>query len=1009
MKTLKSCVCAAAALLAVFSLNAEEIIFEPSLTGWEKTSSKQVFADTEIKISKQCSVRLENGGQLRKSFEVEPNSKYELTFYVKGKGIESGSNRGARIMLNTGKKWARAVANPKGEPDTGTFDWKKGRKIIDTSIFNSGKITIVLGIFGKGTVWYDALKLEEINDPVGKANGEKSISYSVKLFPQIFEKDGVSFCENMPAMLHIVTSGKKKYAGKTAKMTLDIPEFLDFRGIGETFPLAQGRRVPKTTVSEIVRDNLKYKRHEIVFSKEFVHWFGLSWFGHVIVMDPAVGSAGKTGRIYWSFELGGEIQKEQSFTVKILPSVKMDAKPCSRFALWTNILQAPHFKLPGRSTANTLKFWNSLSDRKFAVMEHSRDQHLKLMPEYEKIPMAGSNHFAVYSIAGNEAKDLMKKMPQDVKENGQKSNRVSVWSMVDDPEGIYEKYLRDVLRKIKKHAGPGLKNILWDFEPHPYGYDEGGRKRFAKKMGLDHTPSIEEVNKKYPKLWFDYMVKLHAKFIAKNAKIIREELPGVKFWLCSDNLHAEEPHVARWCGVDVSLSDDVVDVHNHMPYYAGVRYFDDMACCIAQLKKPYLPLIDPAERQQSFYRQYSASKIEQNIVAAAALGGIGIGFWPDDVMPGEYYHAIAGGFEKVSKAEPYHFDGKRCDKEIVVKPKNVVSRKLPNGKEISYPDFSQTLRFTAHKLNGKYLVTLFNYDETKDLIAEVSGKHFKPFLVKVKPCSVVLAGTDFMPDQKVLEKEAAVFSGDASVFKDHVSGKAKANWNANSNGVPIIQISDSALSAGMDAFNSCEAVSLQNAEGAEFLTQGFSGRIRFADRLQPKLIFKRTAHGIDRDGTPYVTAEAEVGPYDGANSDLNPLHHMKIERKFEVRGGRLIISHRFTNPTGNVMPLKLRINNFTWPGHRFQANKITLNGKSFNKEQTFSKPEWDGGQVKLQAGNGVLSESIVFEPDAKFTGFYSWILSGSTPTPRRTVEFLIDQPLKPHETAEYRYIVIPGK
>ncbi|MBQ6597736.1 MAG: hypothetical protein IJH79_09310 [Lentisphaeria bacterium] len=1007
MKTLKSYICAAAALLAIFSLQAEEIIFDPLLTGWKKTSSKQVFADTEIKISKQCSVRLEKGGQLRRVFEVEPNSKYELTFYVKGKGIESGNNHGARIMLNSGKKWGRAVVNPKGEPDTGTFDWKKGRKIIDTSVFDSGKITLILAINGEGTVWYDALKLEKINAPAGKTNQEQSLSYSVKLFPQMFEKDGVSFCENLPAMLHIVTSGKGKYTGKTAKMTLDVPEFLEFRGIGETFALAQGRRQPKATVSEIVRDKVKYKRHEIVFSKEFVYWFGLQWFGHVIVMDPAVGSAGKTGRIYWSFDLGGEIQKEQSFTVKMLPPVKTAEKPCSRFALWVARLQAPHFKLPGRSTADTLKFWNSLSDRKYAMMDHPRDQHLKLMPEYDKIPMPGGNHFAAYSVAGKEAGIIMKQMPQDVKENGQKTGRVSVWAMVDDPDSIYEKYLRDVLRKIKKNGGPGLKNLIWEFEPHPYGFDEGGRKRFARKKGMDHTPSIEEINKKYANQWFDYMVKLHAEHIAKTAKIIREELPGVKFWLCSDNLHAAEPHVARWCGVDVALSDDVVDVHNHMPYYAGTRYFDDMAYCIAKLKKPYLPLIDPAERQLNFYRQYSAPKIEQNIVATAALGGIGIGFWVDDVMPGEYYHAIARGFEKVSKAEPYYFEGKRCKEDISVKPKNVISRKLPNGKEISYPDFSQTLRFTAHKLNGKYLVTVFNYDETRDLIAEVSGKDLKPFLVKVEPGSVVLAGTDFMPEQKVLEKEAAVFSGDASIFRDHISGKAKANWSANSSGLPVLQITDGILTAGVDAFNSSHAVSLQNAEGAELLTQGFCGRIIFADQLQPKLIFKRTAHGIAGDGTPYVTAEAEVGPYDGANSDPNPLYRLKIERKFEVSGGKLVISHRFSNPTGNVMPLKLRIGNFPWPGHRFDADKVTLNGKTFNKDQTFSKPEWNGGEIRLQADNGVLKESIVFEPDAKFTGFYSWVLNGKTP--RKTVEFLIDQPLKPHETAEYRYSVIPEK
>ena len=169
MKTLKRA-CAAATLLVIFSLNAEEIIFSPAFTGWKKSSSStQVFADTKIKISKKCSVRLENGGQLKKDFELEPNSKYELTFYVKGEGIESGNNCGARIMLNSGKKWGRAVADPKGEPDVGTFDWKKGRKIIDTSIFSSGKVTIILAIIGEGTVWYDALKLEKINTPDNKA------------------------------------------------------------------------------------------------------------------------------------------------------------------------------------------------------------------------------------------------------------------------------------------------------------------------------------------------------------------------------------------------------------------------------------------------------------------------------------------------------------------------------------------------------------------------------------------------------------------------------------------------------------------------------------------------------------------------------------------------------------------------------------------------------------------------------------------------------------------------
>ena len=60
-------------------------------------------------------------------------------------------------------------------------------------------------------------------------------------------------------------------------------------------------------------------------------------------------------------------------------------------------------------------------------------------------------------------------------------------------------------------------------------------------------------------------------------------------------------------------------------------------------------------------------------------------------------------------------------------------------------------------------------------------------------------------------------------------------------------------------------------------------------------------------------------------------------------GRQPIPSHKFTNPTGKVMPLKLRIGNFAWPGHRFDVDKITLNGNLYIKDQTFLKPEWDGG------------------------------------------------------------------
>ena len=994
-----------AVFLSFLALDARELAFDRQLSGWKKVFQNKVFADTAVKLTKECSLRLENGGRVIRRIPVESDTKYELTFYVKGKEIEAGSNRGARIMLNCGKYWARATASPKGAPDTGTFDWKIGTFTVDTAKFTGNTLSVSPSINGKGTVWYDRITFRKLS--AGRKKAENKISYKIDLFPANMEGGDISFCENYPGQLQILSSGKGNYTGKKAEMTMDIPRFIKLNGVLETFPLLRnGQRKLKPCVvreTEITREGIRYRRYKIAFEKHFLNWINAVWYRHLIFLQADAGSNGKQGKIYWSFDIGGESQPEKVIRVKVTEPVKVVAAPCKRFALWMGDVKAVSSPFP-QAAKLALDYWSSLAVQKF-VQVNIRNAAVRY-PGFQIMLALQANDSYIW-LGADEFNKMSKILPRDVTSSGKiNASATSIWSMVDDPQGIYERYFRNTLRKIKKHY-PRLKHIWWDFEPHPYGYDEGGRRRFAQKTGLKTTPSIAQINRSYSNQWFNYMVKLHAEHIARNAQMIREELPGVKFWFCSDNLWAAEPHISRWCGVDVSLSDPVVDVHNHMPYYTGSRYYDDVRYNIGKLKKPFLPLIDPAERIVSFYKQYSAPAIEQNIVATAALGGAGIGFWPDDVMPGKYYYAIASGFGKVSKAESYYFDGTRCDKEIRVTPKNVVVKNLLSLKKITYPDFSQKIRFTAHKLKGKYLITLFNYDHKNELIAEISGKNLKPFLVKVKPSGVELAGNDFMPPQETLKKEIAAFSGDASIFKDHVSSANKAVWNSGAKGLPVIELSDGKISVSAAAFSSCDAVSLKNAAGAEFLTQVFCGRLFMTDRLQPKVIFKRTGHGISREGVPYFTAEAEVGPYEGANPDPNPLYGLKIIRKLQVKKGRLVISHTFINPTGKPMPLKARLNNFPWPGHRFNANNIQLNGKSSYKDQTILKPAWNGGTVTLLAGNGVLSESITFEPDKKFTGIFSWFSPGSRP--RQTVEFLVDQTLLPQKSIEYTYIVTPGK
>ena len=133
-----------------------------------------------------------------------------------------------------------------------------------------------------------------------------------------------------------------------------------------------------------------------------------------------------------------------------------------------------------------------------------------------------------------------------------------------------------------------------------------------------------------------------------------------------------------------------------MPYYAGARFFDDVAFNISSVKKPFYPLIDPAEKLESFYAQYTPEKVLQNILAVAAVGGIGIGFWPDDAFVSDYFKAISDGFGMIAENEDFYFKGKRVEKEFTFQPVNAIRKTVKDkeGKEhlLHFPDFPRTLR-----------------------------------------------------------------------------------------------------------------------------------------------------------------------------------------------------------------------------------------------------------------------------------------------------------------------------
>ena len=139
-------------------LSAEEFWDDQNLTGWKKDNASNISFDTEVKISGKSSLRLKDKAMIFRKFELEPDSVYELSFYVKGDQLSGKGNDGARIMVNGGKHWKRFTSDSKNLPERGSFDWKKGSGLIDTARMGT-TVKIYLAAASTGTVWYDGLNL----------------------------------------------------------------------------------------------------------------------------------------------------------------------------------------------------------------------------------------------------------------------------------------------------------------------------------------------------------------------------------------------------------------------------------------------------------------------------------------------------------------------------------------------------------------------------------------------------------------------------------------------------------------------------------------------------------------------------------------------------------------------------------------------------------------------------------------------------------------------------------
>ena len=208
--------------------------------GW-RVRKPPVFMDDAVKLSDR-SFRLENDSQAEKLFELEDDAEYELTFYVRGKNIAADPKKGAQILIcgEDRKRWARVDTNPEGKPETGTFEWKKGRRRFSGKYFKSNKIYVLPTLNCSGTAWFDRIELKKIDREAGKTSFrqlENKVIREAAFYPL-----GVAgfFDPGQKITLHLDLAGEGEFSY--------LVRLLDYGGKEVASPLTGQGKMPGRTV-----------------------------------------------------------------------------------------------------------------------------------------------------------------------------------------------------------------------------------------------------------------------------------------------------------------------------------------------------------------------------------------------------------------------------------------------------------------------------------------------------------------------------------------------------------------------------------------------------------------------------------------------------------------------------------------------------------------------------------------------------------------------------------------
>jgi hypothetical protein len=130
-----------------------------------------IFRDQTVKCAGQSSLRFENGATTDiasafAQFDIEPNTRYKVSCWVKGENIVSSRNDGTIVWVQYGPKaniWAGGrVAAHVTDTHVGTFDWHHVEYAADTDDEAQTMHVTVQLRNASGKAWFDDIQVIKI-------------------------------------------------------------------------------------------------------------------------------------------------------------------------------------------------------------------------------------------------------------------------------------------------------------------------------------------------------------------------------------------------------------------------------------------------------------------------------------------------------------------------------------------------------------------------------------------------------------------------------------------------------------------------------------------------------------------------------------------------------------------------------------------------------------------------------------------------------------------------------